>query len=198
MRTKTVIFPYVLCALFAALMAVFSQIMVPLPFTPIPINLGLLAVWACGGTLGAKKGAIAVLVYILLGAVGVPVFAGFNAGLGALAGPTGGYIVGYVPSVIVFGLLIGLSENAKTKKKTVIGFLLIIARGLPAMAVCYAFGTAWYMITTGVGLMTSLVLCVIPFIPGDVLKVIAAVAICEALRKPLRSLTRAQSASGKF
>jgi len=182
MNRKSVIFSYVLCALFAALMAVFSQIMVPLPFTPIPINLGLLAVWICGGILGAKRGAIAVLVYILLGAVGIPVFAGFNAGLGALAGPTGGFIIGYLPSVIVFGLLLGHMEG----KKTVEGFLLIIVRGLPAMAVCYALGTTWFMITTGRGLFESLVMCVFPFILGDVLKVVAAVLVCVALRKPLK------------
>jgi len=180
-----------MCALFAALTAVLSQIMVPLPFTPIPINLGLLAVWVCGGILGAKKGAIAIVVYILLGAVGVPVFAGFNAGLGALAGPTGGYIIGYIPSVIVFALLAGRAINEERGKKTVPGFLLIIASGLPAMAACYAPGTVWFMITTGMGLIESLVLCVIPFIPGDVLKVLAAVLICEALKKPLKALLRA-------
>ena len=191
MTTRSVIFPYIMCALFAALTAVLSQIMVPLPFTPIPINLGLLAVWVCGGILGAKKGAIAIVVYILLGAVGVPVFAGFNAGLGALAGPTGGYIIGYIPSVIVFALLAGRAINEERGKKTVPGFLLIIASGLPAMAACYAPGTVWFMITTGMGLIESLVLCVIPFIPGDVLKVLAAVLICEALKKPLKALLRA-------
>jgi len=185
-RTRTAVFPYVICALFAALTAVCSQIMVPLPFTPVPINLGLLAVWICGGLLGPKRGAIAISVYILLGAVGVPVFAGFNAGLGALAGPTGGYIIGYLPSVILFGLLVGRAEKAEQGRKTLKTFLLIIAMGLPAMAVCYAFGTAWFMITTGMGLVESLVMCVIPFVPGDALKVVAAVVACEALRKPLR------------
>jgi len=174
-----------MCALFAALMAVCSQIMIPLP-SPVPINLGLLAVWICGGLLGAKKGAIAVLVYILLGAVGVPVFAGFNAGLGALAGPTGGYIVGYLPSVILFGLLVGRRAAEEQDKKTLRFFLLIIARGLPAIAACYALGTIWFMFITGMGLLEALALCVFPFIPGDLLKVIAAVFICEALRKPLR------------
>ena len=186
MKTKSVIFPYVICALFAALTAVCSQIMVPLPFTPVPINLGLLAVWICGGMLGAKRGAIAIIVYVLLGAVGVPVFAGFGAGLGALAGPTGGYILGYIPAVILFGLLAGRAKNAERGRKTASGFLLTILTGLPAMAACYALGTGWFMVTTGRGLMESLVMCVFPFIAGDVLKVIAAVAVCEALRKPLK------------
>ena len=146
--------------------------MVPLPFTPVPINLGLLAVWICGG---------------MLGAVGVPVFAGFGAGLGALAGPTGGYIIGYIPSVILFGLLVNRAENTERSRKTIAGFLLVAVRGLPAIAACYALGTVWFMVTTGRGLTESLVMCVIPFIPGDVLKVVAAVAVCEALRKPLKT-----------
>jgi len=188
MNKKSMVFPYVMCALFAALTAVLSQIMVPLPFTPIPINLALLAVWVCGGVLGAKKGAISMLVYILLGAVGVPVFVGLNAGLGALAGPTGGYIIGYIPSVIVFALLVRHREASERTKKTAKDFFFMIIRGLPAMAACYAPGTFWFMITTGVGFVESLVLCVIPFIPGDALKVIAAVFVCEALKKPLRSM----------
>ena len=125
---------------------------------------------------------IAIIVYILLGAVGVPVFVGFNAGLGALAGPTGGYIIGYLPSVIVFALL--YRHDGKTTKS----FILAIIRGLPAMTVCYVTGTFWFMFTTGVGLIESLIMCVIPFIPGDVLKIAAAVAICRALMKPLRSI----------
>jgi len=188
MKSKNTVFSYALCALFAALVAVLSQIMIPLPFTPVPINLALLAVWVAGGILGAKKGAIAIIVYILLGAVGVPVFVGLNAGLGALAGPTGGYIIGYIPSVIVFALLVRQRDNAEKTTKTAKAFFLLIMRGLPAMAACYAPGTAWFMITTGMELLPSLVMCVIPFIPGDVLKIIAAVAVCEALRKPLRGL----------
>ena len=174
-----------------ALTAVFSQIMIPLPLiTPVPINLALLAVWICGGLLGAKKGAIAMVVYILLGAVGVPVFVGMNAGLGALAGPTGGYILGYLPSVIVMGLMLGRAREEAASKKNAKYFALTIAKGLPAMAACYLPGTAWFIIVTGVGFWESLFMCVIPFIPGDVLKVVAAAAVCEALRKPMRSLAR--------
>lgn len=179
--------------------------MIPLP-TPVPLNLALLAVWICGGALGAKRGAIAVAVYILLGAVGVPVFAGFNAGLGALAGPTGGYIIGFLPSVIVFGLFFYNKPEPDTAEAASLAprdrqkkdrarfaakyYALIIAKGLAAMAVCYAPGTAWFMITTGRGIWESLLLCVVPFIPGDILKVVAAVAVCRALRKPLRSIAR--------
>jgi biotin transport system substrate-specific component len=105
MGRKTTIQAYLLCALFAALTAICSQIMIPLPFTPVPINLAYLAVLVCGGALGPKKGAIAMTVYVLLGAIGVPVFHGLTGGLGVLAGPTGGYIIGYIPMALVMGLL---------------------------------------------------------------------------------------------
>ena len=138
MKRSGSIFSYILCALFAALIAVCSQIMIPMPFTPVPINLALLAVWVCGGVLGAKRGAITLIVYILLGAVGAPVFVGFNAGLGALAGPTGGYIIGYLPSIILFGLLVcdgkAAGQSEKSAASTVFSFLLAITKGFPAMA----------------------------------------------------------------
>ena len=236
MNTKTNLYAYLLCALFAALAAICSQIMVPLPFTPVPINLALLAVWVCGGVLGPKKGAIAMLVYILLGVIGVPVFAGLQGGIGVLAGPTGGFIIGYVPSVIVYGYFLkvangakktdgrhceefisgndtrsaderydkGLREDSgagdaspfvsKTKRaapaalSAVLKFSRMVALGLPAVAACYAPGTAWFVISTGTGVWAALLMCVIPFIPGDILKLIAASAACEALRKPLRAL----------
>ena len=199
MKRQNKLFPYLLCALFAALTAVCSQIMVPLPFTPVPINLALLAVWVCGGTLGARKGAIAILVYILLGAIGVPVFTGFAGGLGILAGPTGGYIIGYLPSVVVMGLMrrrdkadeVGAQGGDNIKKATMAikNFAFTITRGLAAVIVCYSCGTIWFMVSTGTGFVAAMTMCVIPFIPGDILKLVAAGAVCEALarRFPLQN-----------
>ena len=179
MKNKSGLYSYLLCALFAALTAVCSQIMIPLPFTPVPINLAYLAVLVCGGVLGAKKGALAMVVYILLGAVGVPVFVGFNAGLGVLAGPTGGYIVGYVVMPIVCGVLgFGRTEQGKG-----LGAAFNFLKGLVVVFVGYGFGTVWFMILTGVGFGPAFLMCVAPFIPGDVLKLFAAVAICAALKR---------------
>ncbi|MDR3364842.1 MAG: biotin transporter BioY [Clostridiales Family XIII bacterium] len=204
MKKRNSIYSYLLCALFAALTAICGQIMVPLPFTPVPISLALLAVLVCGGVLGAKKGAVAMLVYILLGAVGAPVFAGLTGGLGIIAGPTGGYIIGYLPAAVVMGLLAARGSERAAKAgeaggaagaarglKTTKSLGLTIAMGVPAVAVCYALGTAWFVISTGTGFAASLMMCVIPFIPGDVLKIIAAAAVCEALRRPMRSFARA-------
>ena len=95
----------ILCGLFAAITAVCSFITIPLGFTPVPINLGTLAVFLTGGILGKKYGTISMTVYVLLGAAGVPVFAGFRAGISVLAGPTGGYIIGYIVAVFIIGVL---------------------------------------------------------------------------------------------
>ena len=187
MKKKSALYSYLLCALFAALTAVCSQIMVPLPFTPVPINLAYLAVLVCGGVLGAKKGAIAMLVYVLLGAVGVPVFVGFSGGLGALAGPTGGYIAGYIAMAVVCGLL--KFGHFSDRQNTALRIGISVLKGVPVIFTGYAFGTAWFMITMGTGLASSLLLCVVPFLAGDVVKIIAAAGIIEALRRALPSYT---------
>lgn len=95
-----------LCGLFAALTAVCSYISIPLGFTPVPVNLATLAVFLAGGLLGKKYGTVALAVYALIGAVGVPVFSEFRGGLSVLAGPTGGYIIGYIAAAFIVGLLI--------------------------------------------------------------------------------------------
>lgn len=115
----------ILCGVFTAVVAVCSWITVPLPFTQVPINLAILGVLLAGGLLGSKYGVLSLLVYILLGAVGLPVFAGFGAGLGALVGPTGGYIVGYLLCAAISGLgtssAIRADSNAITGSATAAG-----------------------------------------------------------------------------
>ena len=108
------LYKLVLTGIFAAVVAVCSWISIPLPFTQVPINLAILGVLLAGGLLGSKYGALSLIIYILIGAVGVPVFAGFGAGLGTLAGPTGGYIVGYILCSAVAG--IGSSVTSKAAR----------------------------------------------------------------------------------
>lgn len=161
----------VLCGLFAALTAICSFINIPLGFTPIPVNLGTLAVFLTGGILGKKYGTISMTVYVLLGAVGVPVFSGFRGGLGVLAGPTGGYIIGYVAAAFVIGLLIDKLPNWLSM--------------LIGLTICYILGTAWFMISTGTALWASLVSCVFPFLIGDALKIFVAALLVKKLRPML-------------
>ena len=94
-----------LAALMAAVCAVCSWISIPLPFTPVPLNLGTLAVFLAGGLLGWRYGSISVLVFVLLGAAGLPVFHGFTGGVGIITGPTGGYVAGCSIAAFLTGLL---------------------------------------------------------------------------------------------
>ena len=95
-----------LCGLFAAITAVCSYVSIPLGFTPVPVNLATLAVFLAGGILGSRYGTISLAVYTLLGAAGIPVFSEFRGGLGVLAGPTGGYIIGYIAAAFLTGLIV--------------------------------------------------------------------------------------------
>ena len=167
----------VLAALFAALTAVCSQIQIPLPM--IPINLALFAVHLCGALLGAKWGALSMAVYALLGAVGVPVFAGFGSGPAVLFGKTGGYILGYILCAAIVGLL------SRRLGFTFPKLCLSMAAGV---IVCYVFGTAWFMAISGLNLATSLGYCVLPFLPGDAVKILLAAILALRLRKPLQAI----------
>ena len=167
----------VLAALMAALTAVCSQIQIPLPM--VPINLALFAVHLAGALLGAKWGALSMLAYALLGAAGVPVFAGFASGPAVLFGKTGGYILGYILCALLIGLLV------RRIGFTMKGLCLSMIVGV---AVCYAFGTAWFMAVTGMNLITSLTYCVFPFLPGDAVKILLAALLALRLRKPLGAM----------
>lgn len=157
-------------AIFTALTAILSQIVIP--FAPVPINMAMLSVFIAGGLLGGLKGAISQMVYIAVGAIGVPVFTNFNSGVGALVGPTGGYIIGYVLAALIIGLL------ARTK------FPLWIAMAIGLFA-CYTAGTAWFMILTKNSLMQSLMMCVVPFLIGDAIKIALAVFVVKRLKKTI-------------
>lgn len=186
-KTNENTFRLVLTAMFAAVLAVASWISVPLPFTPIPINLATLAVSLTGALLGYKYGSLSVLVYLLLGAVGVPVFAGFTGGLGHIAGPTGGYIVGYLTSAFICSLIINILDKEGTKWW---GTAIAVFAGTLS---CYILGTIWFIVLTHNTLAASLTMCVIPFLPGEVFKFVAAVILVAALKPVLNRMEGYQS-----
>lgn len=169
--TKTL----VLCAVFAALTAVCSQIQIPLAV--IPINLALFSVHLCALLMKKQYAALSMLVYLLMGLVGLPVFTGLQGGAGVLFGRTGGYIIGYVVSAFLTALL--LEKWGRAWWKAVVSIMLGVAG-------CYTFGTAWYMALTGSPLWLSLSYCVFPFLPGDVVKMALAILLAGRLEKPLR------------
>lgn len=166
-----------LCALFAAFTAICSQIQIPLPY--IPINLALLAVFMAGAILGVGYGTTSMCVYVLMGAVGVPVFAGFKGGLGALTGATGGYIVGYIVCAFIIGIII------KYTGAKIYNMVIAIIIG---MAACYILGTVWFIVLTGNTLVSSLSICVLPFLPGDAVKIALASILSVRLRSVVNSI----------
>ncbi len=164
-------------AMFTAIITVCAQITIP---TAIPFTLQTLGVFMAAGMLGTKRGTLSVLVYILLGVVGVPVFAGFSGGISALIGPTGGYIVGFVFTAIAVGLMCD-----KLGRKLWV-LLVSMAAGL---ILCYAFGTAWFMVVynsgneSPIGLWAALGLCVVPYLLFDAAKIAVAAVLVNRVHK---------------
>ena len=164
-------------AVFTALLAVCAWISVPMPWG-VSYTLQTMGVFLAVGVLGGKRGTLAVLVYLLLGAVGVPVFSGFRGGAAALLGTTGGYIAGFLFSALVMWAM----ERLLGKQLTVLALSMVVG-----LAVCYAFGTAWYMVvytqSSGpVALGTVLGWCVTPFILPDLVKIALALLLTARLR----------------
>lgn len=153
------------CALFAAFIAVAAQISIPIQ--PVPLNLASLAVMVAGILLGAKFGVLSVVAYILIGCVGLPVFANFRGGIAIIAGPTGGYILGYILIAFVTGFV------CKRTGKLVFAVLSMVL----GTALCYVAGTLWFCVLTGTSPYAALAVCVTPFLPADLLKIIAAATI---------------------
>lgn len=180
MNTMTVgkgkTYDLVYVGVFAVIMAICSWISIP---TAVPFTLQTFGVFVAVLVLGGKRGTAAVGLYILLGALGVPVFAGMTGGIGVLLGATGGYIIGFLFSA----LLMWAMEQLPGPKSVV--QVLSMAAGL---LVCYAFGTVWFMavyLKSGetAGLMTVLGWCVIPFIIPDLLKIALAYGLSRRFRK---------------
>ena len=166
-----------ICAMFTAVTAVLSQISVPLPFTPVPINLATFAVFVAGGLLGPVYGAISLIVYAALGTVGLPIFAQFTGGVGIIVGPTGGYILGYISAAWLTGLLINhLPKNIWSS-------VLAMSAG---MLSCYLLGTVWFMVQQKVDLLAALGMCVVPFLIGDAIKIVLAAFTVKAVSRLVR------------
>jgi biotin transport system substrate-specific component len=168
-----------LCAMFAAITAVLSQIVIPIG--PVPINLATFAVFCAGALLGSKLGALSLATWAFVGAVGAPVFSMFRGGVGVLAGPTGGYIVGYIPAAFITGLLTErLNKGGKARL-----YPCAMSAGMLAY---FALGTAWFVFSTGTGPWEALMICVVPFLPGEILKIAAATLLAKRLRPVLHTV----------
>lgn len=170
----------ILVALFAAIMVVCSQISVPIG--PVPINLGLLGVFIAAGLLPPLKAVLSQVVFILLGLVGLPVFAGFKGGFGVLAGPTGGYIIGYILAAFAISIILTVVRK-KQSLSTVAHIIWCVISIIVGVVLCYALGTAWFVISTGNTVAQALAVCVIPFIAGDIVKTALATILIVRLKR---------------
>ena len=173
-RSKTYDIVYI--AVFAVIMAICSWISIP---AAVPFTLQTFGVFIAVGVLGGKRGSLSVLVFILLGAIGIPVFANFSGGIGVLAGPTGGYIIGFL-----FSALLMWTMEKLPGKKSVMQIVSMIA----GLIVCYAFGTVWFVIVYGrmngpIGFTAALASCVVPFIIPDIIKIALAYVLSRKLGK---------------
>lgn len=153
----------VLCALFAAFCAVCSQLTIPIQ--PVPITLGTFAVLLAGGFLGSRYGLMSIVIYLLLGAAGVPVFSMMRSGISVIMGPAGGFIIGFAVMAFVTGLI---SENFGYDFKTMVLASLCGTLG------CYILGISWFIFLTGTGIWSAFILCMLPFLPGDLAKILLA------------------------
>lgn len=163
-----------LTALMTALICIAAPLTVPVGV--VPVSLATLAVYLAGALLGARRGTMAVALYILIGMIGLPVFSGFGAGLQKLAGPTGGYLAGY----LICAAVVGFAADRRLGR----GWILSVSM-IAGTALCYGAGTAWFMFQTQLGFAESLANCVIPFLPGDVIKIIIASAAVPVLKRKL-------------
>ena len=165
-----------------ALMTAVTCILAPLsvPIGPVPISFTNLAIYISLYLLDWKRGTVSYFLYLLIGFAGLPVFSGFTGGVAKLAGPTGGYIVGFIPMAIIAGIVI---DHFNQRWLQLLGMII-------GTAICYALGTAWFCMQAGYTVSAALAVCVFPFIPTDLVKMLIAMTIGPAIRQRMGSAFR--------
>jgi biotin transport system substrate-specific component len=170
--TKTI----AIIGLMTAVICILGPLSMPIPISPVPISLCILGIYLAVYVLGMKKGTVSVLVYLLMGFVGIPVFSSFSSGPAKLLGPTGGYLIGYIFLALICGFFIDRWD----KRLIHFGGMVL------GCGVCYAFGTAWLAYQAGMTFYAALWAGVIPYIPGDLIKMAIALIIGPEIRKRLK------------
>lgn len=175
-ETKFDIRQMALIGLMTAVICVLAPFSISIPVSPVPISLATFAVCITTYIIGLKRGVLCTFLYLLLGLVGLPVFSGFSSGPGKLFGPTGGYLVGYLFLALICGYIVD-----KFRSKLWLHFIGMIA----GVAACYLFGTVWLAYLKHLSFAAALAAGVIPFIPGDIAKIIIVMIIGPQLYKAL-------------
>lgn len=155
------------CGLFASITSVLSQISIPIPFTTVPLTMQIFAVMLCGMVLGSKLSFISQVIYLLIGAMGVPVFSQMSGGVGAILGPTGGFLLSFP----IIALMVGYASE-KYKNKIVLLLTMVLA-----LIVSYIIGTLQFSIITNMSFIKSIMACVVPFVFLDLVKIFLAYGV---------------------
>ncbi len=174
MEQKNKVHKIVLAGLCTALLAVLSQISFPLP-SGVPVTLQTFAVALCGSILGGKLGLLSMAVYLALGAVGLPVFAGFMGGVGVFAGMTGGYLWGFLLMTALCGLGSGASSRAAA-----------VLLGCAGLLLCHLCGTIQFSIVSKLGIAESFALASLPYLLKDVISVVLGYSLAQAVLSALK------------
>lgn len=169
----------VITAMMAAVTCILGPLSLPLPFTQVPISLTNFVIYLAAFVLTWKYCTLSYIVYVLIGAIGLPVFSAFGSGIDKIAGPTGGYLLGFVFTALICSVV-----NQKFAGK----IYMYVAGMAAGLFVAYAFGTLWFMYHQGMGLKQSLALCVVPFLIGDAVKIAVAAIVGPVLRKAVNSI----------
>lgn len=168
-KTRTIDIAYI--GLFAALITASAQIAIPMT---VSFTLQTFAICLAAGLLGWKRSTLSVIIYIIIGMMGLPVFTGFKSGVAAVAGPTGGFIVGFIFTALISGLLIDKFGHKLWQ------MIIFMAVGVIA---CYVFGTVWFIIAYKATIASALATCVVPFLLPDAVKVVLAAVLANRLRR---------------
>ena len=177
----------VLTALFAAVICVLGPIAVPIG--TISITLQIFAILLTVYIIGPFRGTISLIIYLILGSVGIPVFSGYSSGFACLTGPTGGYLVGFIFTAVISGIFFRAFPviGEMSRNRRIINIVLEFIGMVLGILVCYAFGTVWFCIQASYSVGAALAVCVFPFIPFDLMKsaavLIAGPQILRALKK---------------
>lgn len=175
-NTKLTVRQLALTGLMAAVICILGPWSIQIPVSPVPISLGFLAIYFVTSVMGMKLGTLSVIIYILLGLAGLPVFTGFTGGPGKLFGPTGGYIIGYIFMALICGLFVDKGGNR---------LLFNLPGMLAGTVVGYLFGTLWLAYQQSISFVDALFLGVIPYLGFDAVKLIVGMTIGSQLRKSL-------------
>ncbi len=169
-------------AIMSAVLCVLGPMSISLPFSPVPISFATIGIFLSLYVLGAKFGSLSVIIYLILGVIGLPVFSTFSGGIGKVAGPTGGYLIGYVFLAVISGIFIDKFKNNK-----LLQFIGMISGTL----ICYLIGTIWLSFQADINFVSALTIGVLPYIVFDLTKIVFSILFGNKIRDIINNKLKA-------